>query len=101
MSLRSLVLGSELQMFLFWIGFFSLIALLLFLDLFVFHKGSHTMSFREAIGWTIGWVVLGLAFGGVVYLFYEHHWLDATMHDSAGRPQGGLPAASAYWSGYL
>jgi tellurite resistance protein TerC len=58
------------------------------------------MSFKEAVGWTIGWVTLGLAFGIVVYLFYEHHWLDAQMWDD-GRRQDGLSAASAYWSGYL
>ncbi len=85
----------------FWIGFFALVALLLFLDLGVFHKKSHTMSFKEALGWTIGWVILGLSFGGVVYLMYENHWLDASMSDETGKPVGGLGAASAYWSGYL
>jgi tellurite resistance protein TerC len=85
----------------FWIGFFALVALLLFLDLFVFHKDSHQMSFKEAIGWTIGWVSLGLLFGGVVFLLYQNHWLGAQMHDDKGKEVGGFAAASAYWAGYL
>jgi tellurite resistance protein TerC len=84
----------------FWIGFFAFVGLLLFLDLFVFHRKSHTMSFREALGWTIGWVILGLSFGGVVYLMYENHWLGAAMVEN-GKPVSGFGAASAYWSGYL
>jgi tellurite resistance protein TerC len=89
------------RMIWFWFGFFALVALLLFLDLFVFHKDSHQMSFKEAIGWTIGWMSLGLAFGGVVFLMYHHHWLGAEMHDEKGKAVGGVAAASAYWAGYL
>jgi tellurite resistance protein TerC len=85
----------------FWIGFFALVALLLFLDLGVFHRKSHTMSFKEAAGWTIGWVTLGLSFGGLVYLMYENHWLGAEFHNDKGELVGGFDAASAYWAGYL
>jgi len=85
----------------FWVGFFALVGLLLFLDLGVFHRKSHTMSFKEALGWTIGWVLLGLSFGGVVYLMFENHWLGAQFLDEQGKPRGGLEATTAYWSGYL
>jgi tellurite resistance protein TerC len=85
----------------FWLGFFALVGLLLFLDLGVFHRKSHTMSFREAAGWTIGWVTLGLSFGGLVYLMYENQWLGAEFHNDKGELVGGFDAASAYWAGYL
>lgn len=82
-------------------GFFTFVGTLLFLDLFVFHRKSHTMSFREALGWTIGWMSLGLSFGGLVYLMYEHNWLGAEFHDEQGKLLGGFDAASAYWAAYL
>jgi tellurite resistance protein TerC len=85
----------------FWIGFFALVALLLFLDLGVFHRKSHTMSFKEAMGWTIGWVTLGLSFGGLVYLMYQNQWLGAEFHNDKGELVGGFDAASAYWAAYL
>jgi tellurite resistance protein TerC len=85
----------------FWIGFFAFVAILLFLDLFVFHRKSHTMSFKEAVGWTLGWVALGLSFAGLVYLMYENHWLGAEFHNDKGQVVGGFDAMSAYLAGYL
>ncbi len=85
----------------FWIGFFALVALLLYLDLGVFNKKAHVMSFREAMSWTTGWVVLGLSFGGVVYLMYENHWYGAVIHDEKGNVVSGLGVASTYWAAYL
>ncbi|MBI5692874.1 MAG: TerC family protein [Verrucomicrobia bacterium] len=35
---------------------------LLALDLGIFHREAHTVSFREALGWSIVWCVLALAF---------------------------------------
>lgn len=64
-----------------WIAFFILIAVLLALDLFVFHRDAHEISLREAGGWTILWIACGLAFGGVVYGIYEHHWFGITPND--------------------
>jgi tellurite resistance protein TerC len=85
----------------FWFGFFALVSLLLFLDLFVFHKEGHEMSMKEAVGWTIGWTCLGLSFSALVYLMHEHHWLGASFEDEKGRPLGGAAATMAYLAGYL
>lgn len=41
---------------------------LLALDLFVFHRRAHRVSFREALAWSIFWIVLSLAFNYGVYL---------------------------------
>ncbi len=50
-----------------WVGFVGLILALLALDLFVFHREAHEVSFREATKFSIFWIVLGLAFGGVIF----------------------------------
>jgi len=50
-----------------WAAFVGLILALLALDLFVFHREAHEVSFREAAKFSIFWIVLGLAFGGVVF----------------------------------
>lgn len=46
------------------------------------HKG-HTMSMKEAAGWSLFWVVVSIAFGGAIYLFR------------------GADDAAAFFSGYL
>jgi tellurite resistance protein TerC len=78
----------------FWLGYFGLVALLLFLDLFVFHRKNEEQSLKSAAAWTAGWMALGLSFTGIVYLMFEHKWLDITG------PDGG-EAAVTYVSAYL
>ena len=89
----------------FWLGFFALVALLLFLDLGVLHRNAAEPSLKSAAWWTVGWVCLGLAFGGIVYLIYEHAWLGAQMSGAAGaaslRGSDGSDAAITYVSAYL
>ena len=85
----------------FWLGFFALVALLLFLDLGVVHRRAKAMTLRAAAGWTVVWVALGLSFSGVVYLMYEHNWGGVHL---AGCPPGhadGADAAVTYVSAYL
>ena len=78
----------------FWLGYFGLVALLLFLDLFVFHRKAEEQSLKSAAAWTAGWMALGLSFTGVVYLMYENRWLDITG-------PSGTDAAITYVSAYL
>jgi tellurite resistance protein TerC len=62
-------------MFWMYAAFVGLILLLLALDLGVFHRKAHVISIKEALGWSVFWVALGLAFGVFIYAGYEHHWL--------------------------
>ncbi len=48
-------------------GFIALVLLLLALDLGVFHRESHVISVREALGWSAFWIALGVAFVGFIY----------------------------------
>jgi tellurite resistance protein TerC len=53
-----------------WIGFTVLVLGLLALDLGVFHRDAHEVTFREALGWSVVWVSLALAFNG--WLAWQH-----------------------------
>jgi tellurite resistance protein TerC len=50
-----------------WIGFGIFVLIMLFLDLFVFHKKTHEVKFKEAILWSIIWICLALIFNYGVY----------------------------------
>jgi tellurite resistance protein TerC len=51
-----------------WVGFGVFVAVMLALDLGVFHRKAHAISTREALIWTGVWVGLALAFSGGLYL---------------------------------
>jgi tellurite resistance protein TerC len=53
----------------FYISFVGLVLLLLALDLGVFHRKSHVVSFREAATWTVVWISLALLFNLVLYQY--------------------------------
>lgn len=50
-----------------WIAFLTLVAVLLFVDLFVLHRGARKIPFEEALWMSGGWVLISLAFGGFVW----------------------------------
>jgi tellurite resistance protein TerC len=53
-----------------WIGFNIFVLCMLALDLGVFHRKAHIVSFRESIAWTCVWVVLALIFNLGVWHSY-------------------------------
>lgn len=78
-----------------WIAFLVLVFFLLALDLGVFHKNPHSVSTKEAMGWTILWVSLAFSFSIVVYFAYERGWV--------ANPESldGKEAVLEYITGYL
>ena len=65
--------------------FIGFVLAMLALDLGVFHRKSHTVGFKESLGWSAIWITLGLAFSIAVYFAYEHHWCGLGMtRDFAG-----------------
>lgn len=50
-------------------GFTAFVLVLLALDLGVFHRHAHAVSFREATAWSIVWVTLALAFNYAFYVY--------------------------------
>jgi tellurite resistance protein TerC len=51
-----------------WTGFAVTLAVMFFLDLGVFNRKAHAVSFREAAAWTAVWVTLALLFNVGVYI---------------------------------
>lgn len=52
-----------------WIGFAVLITFMFILDLGIFNRRSHEISFREALTWTLVWVGLAVAFNAGILFF--------------------------------
>jgi tellurite resistance protein TerC len=55
---------------LFWVLFNVFVLAMLAVDLWVFHRPGHTVKFREALAWSIGWVLLAIAFAALVFLWH-------------------------------
>ena len=51
-----------------WAVFALFVAILLAMDLGIFHRKPHAMSFKEAAGWSVFWVGLALAFNLFMWL---------------------------------
>jgi tellurite resistance protein TerC len=50
-----------------WPAFIGFIFFLLALDLLVFHREAHEISFGEAFVWSVIWTIMGVGFAGVVW----------------------------------
>ena len=50
-----------------WTGFNAFVLAMLALDLFVFHRKSHVVRVKEALGWSVFWIALALTFNLLVY----------------------------------
>jgi tellurite resistance protein TerC len=53
-----------------WGGFTIFVIALLALDLGVFHRRPHVVGYREAVGWSLFWLSLALAFNLLVYRWF-------------------------------
>lgn len=80
--------------FLLWGAFLTLVLFLLILDLVILHKKDEAVDAKSALWWTAGWIVLSLAFTGVIYVIYENNWLE-------GNTTTGREAALLYVTGYV
>ena len=76
-----------------WIGFNVLVLALLALDLGVFHRTAHEVSIKEAVGWSVVWITLGVSFAGVLL-----YWWDSI---APGTTYTNQEAALAYITGYF
>lgn len=53
----------------FYLAFTAFVLVLLSLDLGIFHRKSHTVSFKEATIWSVIWVILALTFNFILYQY--------------------------------
>jgi tellurite resistance protein TerC len=82
-----------------WVAFIALILMLLALDLGVFHKNAHVIGSREALLWTLFWIVLALLFCIVIFYMYDEHWFGIGVETD--HVTGGGDAALKYVTGYI
>lgn len=66
-----------------WIFFNLFVLAMLALDLGVFHRNTHEVKVKEALSWSVFWIVLSLVFSVGVYYWF------------------GVKSASDYLTGYL
>ena len=60
----------------FYAGFTAFVLVLLALDLGVFHRHAHVVSFRESLWWSVVWVTLALAFNYGFYAYTSQRFGD-------------------------
>jgi len=93
-----------------WIGFNAFVLVMLALDLGVFHRTSHEVSFKQAIAWTLIWVFCALAFNFWIWHDPAFFFTDSMLREytAAGKlPAGatmadlGDQAALEFLTGYL
>jgi tellurite resistance protein TerC len=77
----------------FYAGFTAFVGVLLALDLGVFHRKAHAVSFREAAAWSVVWVSLALLFNFGLYRYMLHRF----AHDPRLTAIPGFDPAAAAW----
>ena len=77
----------------FYLGFTAFVFVLLALDLGVFHRQSHEVSFREAATWSFVWIALALGFN---YLLFQYA-LWSFPQDPRLTAVPGFDASAAAW----
>lgn len=60
----------------FYVAFIIFVLILLLIDLGIFHRDSHEVSFKESLTWSIIWVSLALIFN--VLFYYYANWKFTT-----------------------
>lgn len=66
-----------------WFSFSLFVAVMLALDLGVFHRRSHSVGFKEAAAWSVVWIALALAFNVLLYIEVAESHGDAVARIKA------------------
>jgi tellurite resistance protein TerC len=77
----------------FYLAFIAGVLLLLLLDLGLFHRKAHSVSFTEAGTWTVVWIALALAF---CFCFYQY-----ALHKFPQDPGIARQVALEFLTGYV
>jgi tellurite resistance protein TerC len=55
---------------LFWTSFILVVLVLLSVDLGIFNRRAHAVTVKEALSWSVVWIILSLSFGIYIYTAY-------------------------------
>lgn len=61
-----------------YLSFIFFIALVLLLDLGIFHKNAHVVSFKEAAAWSTIWVRIAVKFNLLIYIYSLNKFAEQT-----------------------
>jgi tellurite resistance protein TerC len=82
-----------------WIAFVVLVLLLLGLDLGLLNRKPHAITVRQALGWTVFWVLIALGFNVALGFMYEYGWFGVGTR--VGTRLSGSQAALQFLTAYL
>jgi tellurite resistance protein TerC len=67
--MENIILFPFADYWLFYVGFTVFVLMMLALDLGVFHRDAHEVTFKESLTWSIIWISLALIFN---FLFFKY-----------------------------
>lgn len=67
--MENIILFPLADYWLFYVGFTAFVLMMLALDLGVFHRDAHEVTFKESLTWSIVWISLALIFN---FLFFKY-----------------------------
>jgi len=67
--MENVILFPFAEYWLFYVGFTAFVLMMLALDLGVFHRDAHEVTFKESLTWSIIWISLALIFN---FLFFKY-----------------------------
>ncbi|HSW55254.1 MAG TPA: TerC family protein [Ignavibacteriaceae bacterium] len=67
--MENIILFPFADYWLFYVGFTAFVLMMLALDLGVFHREAHEVTFKESLTWSIVWISLALIFN---FLFFKY-----------------------------
>jgi tellurite resistance protein TerC len=67
--MENIILFPFADYWLFYVGFTAFVLMMLALDLGVFHRDAHEVTFKESLTWSIVWISLALIFN---FLFFKY-----------------------------
>jgi len=82
-----------------WIGFLAFVLTMVLLDLGVFHRKAHVVRLREALAWTVFWILLALVFNVLVFFLYQENW--GVLGSVSTQQLSGHAAAAQFLAGYV
>ena len=64
--MENIILFPFADYWLFYVGFTAFVLMMLALDLGVFHRDAHEVTFKESLTWSIVWISLALIFNFLI-----------------------------------
>jgi hypothetical protein len=68
-----------------WAGFGAFVVALLLVDLVAFGRRGEVVPLRRAAAWSLGWTLLGLSFGGLLWLWEGERMAGEYLAGMIGR----------------